>query len=922
MSNTQTYSMGQRWLSNTESELGLGIVVNVDFRTVEVLFPATNDSRNYTQKDAPLTRLILVEGDTVKSADGWEFNITDVHEENGLVIYQGIREDDKSTVVLPETQLDHTLQMDKPEERLFNLQIDGPKWFDLRLASLQYRHQHATSDVRGLSGARISLIPHQLYIASEVANRHAPRVLLADEVGLGKTIEAALIIHQQILTGRAQRVLIAVPDSLVHQWLVEMLRKVNLAFSVFDESRWEAMQDSSDDGSDEGPQENPFEQEQLVLCSTRFLTKSEKRLDACAQAGWDLLVVDEAHHLAWSADTPSADYLAIEKLAARSAGLILLTATPDQLGHESHFARLRLLDPDRFYDYQAFLAEEEKYAALADAVSPLLDDSTLTDAQKTQLQTLAPEIMAHHSELDTHEQKHALLKQLIDCHGTGRLLFRNRRANIEGFPERKLIAHPLKASKNSLPRVDWLIEQLEALKDEKVLLICQQAQTALSLGETLRTKTGIRHTVFHEGMSIVERDKSAHYFADVEDGAQVMLCSEIGSEGRNFQFAHHLILFDLPLSPDLLEQRIGRLDRIGQTKDVKIHVPYIEDSAQGVLLAWYHDGLDAFETTCPTGRAVYERVIDKLNSAMEKPKDLALKQALIEETQAYNQELKAKLDAGRDKLLELSASGFESVEPLLDAIVEQDASVELSRFMGRLFDAIGVNQEEKAADTFVLTPTESMLNNLPGLDPEGMTVTYRRNTATALDHVHFLTWDHPLVHAAIDTIVLDVLGKSTMGFINDPELPKGAYWIEAVYKLQTSGPAYLQLDRFLPPTPIRLVIDPNGKEVDLTFDVTRKVNRKTAKQLVGALQSPIEHHLEVAKKLAHQKSNQILHDALERMHREVGGEVQRLQDLKALNPSVRESEITFFAEQKAALDTLLQKADVQLEALRVVINNP
>ena len=355
MSNTQSYSIGQRWLSNTESELGLGIVMNVDFRTVEMLFPATNESRLYTQKDAPLTRLILAEGDTVKSADGWELSISQVEENNGVVIYQGIREDDKSTVVLPETQLDHTLQMDKPEERLFqnfNLYIDGPKWFDLRLASLSHRHRHATSPVRGLSGARISLIPHQIHIAAEVANRHAPRVLLADEVGLGKTIEAALIIHQQILTGRAQRVLIAVPDSLVHQWLVEMLRKVNLAFSVFDESRWEAMQDSDD--------ENPFEQEQLVLCSTRFLTQSEKRLAACVAAGWDLLVVDEAHHLAWSADEPSAEYQAIEELAVVSAGLILLTATPDQLGHESHFARLRLLDPDRFYDYGVFLKEERR----------------------------------------------------------------------------------------------------------------------------------------------------------------------------------------------------------------------------------------------------------------------------------------------------------------------------------------------------------------------------------------------------------------------------------------------------------------------------------------------------------------------------------------------------------------------------------
>ena len=109
-------------------------------------------------------------------------------------------------------------------------------------------------------------------------------------------------------------------------------------------------------------------------------------------------------------------------------------------------------------------------------------------------------------------------------------------------------------------------------------------------------------------MSIVERDKAAHYFADEEDGAQILLCSEIGSEGRNFQFAHHLVLFDFVITPDLLEQRIGRLDRIGQTQTVQIHVPYLAKTAQHVLLDWYHEGLNAFEKTCPTGSGVFDDV--------------------------------------------------------------------------------------------------------------------------------------------------------------------------------------------------------------------------------------------------------------------------------------------------------------------------
>ena len=131
------------------------------------------------------------------------------------------------------------------------------------------------------------------------------------------------------------------------------------------------------------------------------------------------------------------------------------------------------------------------------------------------------------------------------------------------------------------PRVDWLCEQLRALRPHKVLVIAASAGTAMDLAEWLHSRKGIHAAVFHEGLSIIERDRAAAYFADLEFGTQVLICSEIGSEGRNFQFAHHLILFDLPLNPDLLEQRIGRLDRIGQLENIQLHVPFLEQYGPG-----------------------------------------------------------------------------------------------------------------------------------------------------------------------------------------------------------------------------------------------------------------------------------------------------------------------------------------------------
>jgi ATP-dependent helicase HepA len=217
---------GQRCISNAELEMGLGTVMAVDERTVTIVFMATGDTRTYSRQTAPLSRVVFTVGDSIRRHDGAEIVVTATREEQGLVAYSGTDEKGNS-IELAESELDNFIQLNRPTERLFNNQVDPDKWFELRYQTLQHQNRLAHSDLFGLSGCRTSLLPHQLYIAHEVANRYAPRVLLADEVGLGKTIEAGLILHHQLLTGRARRVLIVVPESLVHQWLVEMLRRFN-----------------------------------------------------------------------------------------------------------------------------------------------------------------------------------------------------------------------------------------------------------------------------------------------------------------------------------------------------------------------------------------------------------------------------------------------------------------------------------------------------------------------------------------------------------------------------------------------------------------------------------------------------------------------------------------------------------------------
>ncbi len=189
-------------------------------------------------------------------------------------------------------------------------------------------------------------------------------------------------------------------------------------------------------------------------------------------------------------------------------------------------------------------------------------------------------------------------------------------------------------------------------------MIASRASTALQLEQELREREGIRLTVFHEGMSIIERDKAAAYFAQEEGGAQVLICSEIGSEGRNFHVANQLVMFDLPFNLDLLEQRIGRLDRIGQKRDIDVYVPYLTETSQAILARWFQEGLNAIAETRPTGRAVYDAFAERLIPFLAAGGGEELK-VIIEESAKLNKMLKSQLEVGRNRLVEMHSNGGE-----------------------------------------------------------------------------------------------------------------------------------------------------------------------------------------------------------------------------------------------------------------------
>ena len=949
---TSEFVIGQRWVSHSDTGLGLGIVTDISGRRVTLGFPAADEERTYAIDNAPLSRIIYQLGEEIETFDGERYTVRAVEDRGGVLLYHG--DDGTDLHEISEVKLAGSVNFSAPHQRLFAGQFDRNGAFRLRFATLQHMNRLRASSAQGLIGARTQHLPHQIYIAHEVARRHAPRVLLADEVGLGKTIEAGLILHYQLHTGRAKRALIVVPDSLTHQWLVEMLRRFNLRFSIVDQGRYDALKEQESDvdalvnhifGDEDAV--NPFESEQLVLCSLDFLKKSQKAQDDALKAHWDLMIVDEAHHLAWSPEEVSPEYRIVEELSAVSRGLLLLTATPEQVGIASHFARLRLLDPARFHDLETFRREEQQYEAINSVVRRLQDESSdISEGDQKLLREWLGEELDQLFAGDNPRQ--SVIDALLDRHGTGRVLFRNTRAAIQGFPERRPDPEPLPCpamyegqasgiqglTPEQLvpeeqwladdPRVEWLEKKLVGLRPAKVVVICASAQTAMALEHYLQLRAGIRSAAFHEHLSLIERDRAAAYFADTEQGAQALICSEIGSEGRNFQFAHHLVLFDLPANPDLLEQRIGRLDRIGQTEAIDIHVPYLSGTSQEVQFRWFHEGLNAFAESCAVGVAVQEALQAQWQQAIDGDLDVA--DGLVEASADEATRLKTLLQAGRDALIELNSCRPEVAEDLIAAIEDEESEARVRDYMMEAFDILGVDVEDHADHSDILRPGEQyQAGHVAELPEDGITVTWDRQNALEREDLAFMSWEHPMVTGVMDSVTSSGLGKAALASLSVKALPPGTLLMEALFTVHCPAPEALQLTRYLPVSPLRLLVDVNGKELsgalphDRLNEMCSNIRRRTAQAIVPQIRPQVETMVDHVERLSEPHLEPLKSQALEQLEASFGPEIRRLEALQKVNPAIREEEIDFFRDQFEAAKEAIGHASLALEGIRVIV---
>lgn len=866
---------GQRWVVDAEPELGLGVVVAVDARIITMAFPQAECERMYARQKAPLTRIAFEVGDEVHIVDGSSARVLAVHEHGGLRLYD-VGEDQ----LVPETALASEIKMNQPFLRLLTGQLDKAKWFAFRRQLDEAMARTWQSQLGGLLGVRANLIEHQLYVAYSACNREKVRVLLADEVGLGKTLEAGMILTRLLRFDRVQRVLVVVPDALQVQWLVELIRRFSIKPELY------------------AGVEHDFNSGQIHLVPHSAMGTDEALVAAIDD--FDMAIVDEAHHLL--PGSPEFDLL--RDISEACQHLVLLSATPEQLGVESHFARLQLLDPAKFDSLDKFIALEQEYGELNKKIRALPEGK---------------EDLARQYDLDKNLPEQQLIDQLLDCHGVGRVMFRNTRASVSGFPDRVAMTHPL-TDDSWAAKFEWLATFTKAQPQDKILVICHDIDHVLDCENYLWQKHGIDVALFHEDMDLIERDRAAAYFADMERGSQLLLCSEVGSEGRNFQFSHHLVCLDLPDHPDMLEQRIGRLDRIGQDKTVHVHIPFGPDSVTAEKLNWYHHVLQCIDRQSPAAGAVHDEFWPKMSHSSDD-------ETLIENARTKRMHLEAQIQQGRDALLEMNSCRQPTAQELLAKIAEFEQDTPLA-LVEQASDLLNFHFEQSSRGAYSLIPADNMLiPSLPAIPPEGAEVTFDRDTANAREDLLFLTWDSPFILGLWEVLHHSDIGSASVALLPSAQLPPGQCLLEACFDLVIQSKYRTACLPFLTDLSLRtLVLDVGDKDLsaalpEASFEKSlQRVDKKLARKIIQTQKASLPAWYQKAEGFAEVQEQKLLKGALQRVNEHYSAEVQRLENLAKHNPNVASEEVDALLRQKDnVIDALSNNVQIQLSAVRLVV---
>lgn len=857
------FSIGQRWYSQAEPELGLGVVEAVADRQVSLLFAAAQELRNYNMKSAPLRRHALAPGDEACDEEGLRFIVEEVKEQNEVLFYFG------EGHCMPETALKSDISLIRPEERLLQGTFDSNDFFNFRYETMLLTRALQGYQARGLEGSRINLIGHQISIFADVADKIHPKLVLADEVGLGKTIEAGLLAKRLIEKKLVKSVLILAPQTLQYQWFFELFKKFDLLFKTLG-------------AGDDIELSAKVENDDFLIANIKFLSEEHEAKQLVLEKDWDLVIVDEAHR--FRKETEGFELLKEVTQKAKSA--FYLSATPEALGEENFFELLKLLNPQKYSSYERYVESEAPYREAKD---------------------LSP--------------------QLLERYNYERDTFRNRRKNLEKhkelFPKKALNAIELKIDRPSdrkviEAKVDLLAEFVRENPGKKVFAIGKSRALAVQAQKMLTERIPVNVSLFHGDQTLLERDRQAAYFSDPE-GAQVLISAESGSEGRNFEFASELFLLDFPLHPQLLLQRIGRLDRIGQKNTVTIHAPYVANSPEENLFRLYHEAFNLFERF-PTGLIeFYEDRNSEIKTAMESHAPEKI-QSLASDYKKFQE----TVEKAKNRFLDAHSFKQSNVDEMRDSIRSFHREKDLQAYLEKAFNFVGVDIEEISKMTYFIRPSDNMLiPSYPNLPAEGFSYTISREKALARDDLRFMTFESPLLRGTMELFTEGELGNAS-AVTHNGQLGENLF-LEFIFKVEPKQLYYNDISRFFPLTPVRVLLDAQGADLTAKFPkkridaVSSSLDEAHAMKLSQGLPKQAVADL-VAKARAHasQRAQKYKSKALEEIESYYGKEIDKLQDWGADN-EFSQNELKKLKTAREELLKQTERLGIELDSVRLIV---
>jgi SNF2 family DNA or RNA helicase len=438
---------------------------------------------------------------------------------------------------------------------------------------------------------------YQIETARKVLRQLGGRALLADEVGLGKTIEAGLIIAEYLARGMVQSMLVLTPASLVSQWELELSDKFNIATIT------------TDNRDPQQPIDEFWTNNPRIIASLNT-AKSAKHYPHVTSRTWDLVVVDEAHHLK---NRTTLNWKLVNALNKRF--ILMLTATPVQNSLIELFNLLTLLKPGLLQTEAAFKKEyvdsrngrvpknPEKLRslmrevmvrntrALVDVKLPKRFATTITvtpaAGEEKLYQDLSEYLRNSEDKLDRLSRTNLLMR----AGSSPGALADSLKQLTKRLPDEELKSLARRAAQvKQVEKAKVLVEMLSK-SSQKTLVFTTHKATSTYLAQTLEA-ANIPFAEFTGGMSLKQKDEAIAAFRDT---VSVLLASETGGEGRNIQFANAIVNYDLPWNPMKIEQRIGRIHRIGQTQDVFIFNFCLKGSIEEYILRILHDKINMFE---------------------------------------------------------------------------------------------------------------------------------------------------------------------------------------------------------------------------------------------------------------------------------------------------------------------------------------